>query len=56
MNDLTTTAKAVYAHLNFKITDKLMLTAGARYTDEQWDALDTIVPCDRVFVPCEAVN
>jgi outer membrane receptor protein involved in Fe transport len=34
MNDLTTTAKAIYAHLNFKVTDKFAITAGARYTKE----------------------
>ncbi len=33
-NDLETRAYALYAHLNFKITDKLGFTAGARYTNE----------------------
>jgi iron complex outermembrane recepter protein len=33
-NDLDTKAQALYAHLNFKITDKFGATAGARYTKE----------------------
>ena len=33
-NDLTTRAEALYAHLNFKITDAFSVTAGARYTKE----------------------
>jgi iron complex outermembrane receptor protein len=33
-NDLDTKAYALYAHLNFKITDKFGITAGARYTKE----------------------
>ena len=33
-NDLETTAKAVYVHLNFKVTDNFGVTLGGRYTDE----------------------
>jgi iron complex outermembrane recepter protein len=33
-NDLETTAKALYAHLNFKVTDNFGITVGGRYTDE----------------------
>jgi iron complex outermembrane receptor protein len=33
-NDLKTRAWAVYFHTNFKLTDKLSVTAGGRYTDE----------------------
>jgi iron complex outermembrane receptor protein len=33
-NDLTTRAEALYAHLNFKVTDQFSVTAGARYTRE----------------------
>ena len=33
-NDLDTKAYALYAHLDFKLTDRLGLTAGARYTKE----------------------
>ena len=33
-NDLQTRAEALYAHLNFKITDAFSVTAGARYTKE----------------------
>ena len=33
-NDLETEAKALFTHLNFKVTDNLGVTVGARYTDE----------------------
>jgi iron complex outermembrane recepter protein len=33
-NDLTTRAEAIYAHLNYKLTEKLSVTAGGRYTKE----------------------
>lgn len=33
-NDLNTRAEALFAHLNFKITDQLSLVGGARYTWE----------------------
>ena len=33
-NDLQTDAKALYLHLNFNVTDKLVLTGGLRYTRE----------------------
>ena len=33
-NDLETEASALYAHFNFKITDRLGVTVGGRYTDE----------------------
>ena len=33
-NDLATKAKAGFVHLRFKVTDRLGLTLGARYTDE----------------------
>jgi iron complex outermembrane receptor protein len=34
-NDLSTKAKAVFAHLRFKITDQFGITVGGRYTDEK---------------------
>ncbi len=33
-NDLDTKARALYTHLNYKITDQLGITIGARYTKE----------------------
>jgi iron complex outermembrane receptor protein len=33
-NDLDTKAYALYAHVNYKLTDQLGITAGARYTKE----------------------
>jgi iron complex outermembrane receptor protein len=33
-NDLETKAQALYAHLNFKVTDQFGITVGARYTKE----------------------
>ncbi|MEI9965989.1 MAG: TonB-dependent receptor [Caulobacteraceae bacterium] len=33
-NDLATNAEAVFAHLNFKLTDQLAIVAGGRYTWE----------------------
>jgi iron complex outermembrane receptor protein len=33
-NDLQTTAKAGYVHLNYKVTDALSITAGGRYSTE----------------------
>ncbi|HEY6927651.1 MAG TPA: TonB-dependent receptor [Steroidobacteraceae bacterium] len=33
-NDLQTDAKALYVHVNFNVTDKLVLTGGLRYTRE----------------------
>jgi iron complex outermembrane recepter protein len=33
-NDLETKAKAVFAHLRFRITDQFGITVGGRYTDE----------------------
>jgi iron complex outermembrane receptor protein len=34
-NDLSTRAEAIYAHLNFKVSELISLTAGGRYTWEQ---------------------
>jgi len=33
-NDLETKAKALFVHLNFKVTEQFGITLGARYTDE----------------------
>lgn len=33
-NDLETEASALYAHFNFKLTDRFGITVGGRYTDE----------------------
>ncbi|HTX24043.1 MAG TPA: TonB-dependent receptor [Steroidobacteraceae bacterium] len=55
----TTNNEAGYLHLNFKLTDKWSVSAGARYTDQYLTETFThisTVPADSIYLPGQVVR